>query len=424
MVLRPSLEMYNPSGVVYMGWLRPWVRKASPTAIHINPLWGLASEGVARRLAFGDWPASVQISGVAAKEGTGNMKRYGNLWESVTDFANLDLAARKAQRCKRFRDDVLDYNYDLERNLHDLQASLRDKTYMPGPYRGFVIYEPKRRLISAAPYADRVAHHALCNVIEPIFDRTFVDTCYANRVGKGTHKALARCVELARSHRYVLRADVEKYFPTIDHAILKEKIRRKIKCPDTLWLIELILDNSNEQEAPAAYFPGDDLLTPAERRRGLPIGNLTSQLWANVFLNDMDHLVPGRYGGRRYLRYVDDIALFSDSAEELEKAREALDTELRAIRLRLHPAKTEIAETKRGVNWLGFRILPDRIRVRQENLKRARRRLRQMQADYREGLIERGKISQSIRSWVAHLKHGDTARLRKRIFSSLVFSRN
>ena len=350
------------------------------------------------------------------------MKRHGNLWPQITNFGNLVSAARKAQLCKRFREDVLRFNYDLERNLHTIRAELVEKTYQPGEYKRFVIYEPKRRLISAAPYRDRVVHHALCNIIEPIFDRTFIGSCYANRRGKGTHKALGHLVGLARRFRYVLRADVEKYFPTIDHAILKEKIRRKIKCADTLWLIERILDNSNEQEAPLQWFPGDDLFAPGERRRGLPIGNLTGQLWANVCLSDLDHEMAARYGERRYVRYVDDIALVSDDRRELVEAKGLMSEILESSRQRLHPAKTQIQETKEGVGFLGFRVFPDRIRVRQENLKRARRRLRGMQSDYRDGLISQQKVTQSIQSWIAHLSHGDTWRLRERIFGSLVFT--
>jgi retron-type reverse transcriptase len=318
---------------------------------------------------------------------------------------------------------VLAFHYDQERNLHALRAELRAKTYRPGGYYSFVICEPKRRLISAAPYRDRVVHHALCNVIEPIFNRGFIHGCYANRLGKGTHKALGHFVRLARRFQYCLRADVEKYFPTVDHAILKETIRRRIKCQDTLWLIDAILDNSNEQEAPMQWFPGDDLVSPAERRRGLPIGNLTSQLWANVYLDDMDQAMAKRFGGRRLLRYVDDMALFSDSAQELEEARAMMAGELERVRQRLHPAKTQIVATRQGVHFLGFLILPDRIRVRQENLRRARRRLRWMQEEYREGRMGRDEVSQSVRSWIAHLEFGDTWKLREQVFSQLAFAR-
>jgi retron-type reverse transcriptase len=352
------------------------------------------------------------------------MKRHGGLFAKVAAFETLLTAARRAQSCKRFRDDVLAFNYDLESNLHRLMSELREKTYRPGAYKTFLIYEPKRRFISAAPYRDRIVHHTLCAVIEPLFDKTFLDSCYANRLGGGTHKALDHFVQQARRHRFCLRADVEKYFPSMDHLVLKEKFRRKIKCPETLWLMDLILDNSNEQEPTLHYFAGDTLLTPLERRRGLPIGNLTSQFYANVYLSDLDHVLAARYGGRRYLRYVDDIALFSDDAEELAEARDNLNELLESARLRLHPIKTQITETRAGVNFLGFRVFPDHIRLRQENLRRARRRMRQLQSDYRNGVVSLDNVKQSLQGWNAHAAYGDTWRLRERVFSSLVFSRS
>lgn len=210
------------------------------------------------------------------------MKRYGNLWHQIIDWSNLLLAARKAQKGKRFRDNVLAFNYNLEPELFKLQSELKEQTYRPGAYRSFRIYDPKPRLISAAPYRDRVVHHALCNIIVPLIEKSFIHDTYANRVGYGTHRALARFIQFARSSRYVLQCDIRKYFPSIDHEILKQIIRRKIKCQDTLWLIELIIDSSNPQEPVVEYFPGDDLLTPLLRRHGLPIGNLTSQFFREL----------------------------------------------------------------------------------------------------------------------------------------------
>lgn len=205
------------------------------------------------------------------------MKRFGNLWDSVIEEANLLRAARQASRGKRFRDNVLAFNARLGDNLVRLRRELKGRTYRPGKYRTFEIFEPKRRIISAAPFRDRVIHHAVCNVIQPIFERTFINDTYANRKGYGTHRALRRFISLARSHRYILKCDVEKYFPSIDHQILKSIIRKKIKCEPTLWLLETIIDGSNAQEERNLYFDGDNLFAPFERRRGLPIGNLTSQ---------------------------------------------------------------------------------------------------------------------------------------------------
>lgn len=349
------------------------------------------------------------------------MKRYGNLWPQVIDFENLLLAARKAQRGKRFRDNVLAFNDRLEQELLNLHQALKDKTYQPGQYKTFQVYSPKPRLISAAPYRDRVVHHALCNIIQPIFERSFIFDSYANRLGFGTHRALRRFTHFARSSRYILQCDIRKYFPSIDHAVLKALLRRKIKCPDTLWLIDTIIDNSNPQEPALEYFPGDDLLTPLESRRGLPIGNLTSQFFANIYLNGFDHFVKETLKVKKYLRYVDDFALFSDDDDYLAESRTAIEEHLVTLRLKIHPIKSQLFRTIQGANFVGFRVLPNRIRVRNDNLRRARRRFRHLQTAYAANDISFERLSQSVQSWAAHLKHGDTHRLRADIFEQLVF---
>ncbi|BAB76713.1 hypothetical protein DSM107007_27060 [Nostoc sp. PCC 7120 = FACHB-418] len=276
-------------------------------------------------------------------------------------------------------------------------------------------------MISAAPYRDRVVHHALYNIIVPIFERTFISDSYANRVGFGSHRALRRFTQFSRSSHYVFQADIRKYFPSIDHKILKHLIYRKIKCPDTLWLINTIIDNSNFQEPVINYFPGDNLLAPLERRCGLPIGNLTSQFFANVYLNNFDHFVKEQLQAFKYIRYVDDFALFSDDKAFLETARVIIEEYLTSLRLKIHPIKSQLFETKHGANFVGFRILPNQIRVRSDNLRLGRKRLRQMLRDYDEGKIDAQHLTQSTQSWVAHLKHGDTWQLRQRIFSSSIF---
>ncbi|MDB9303336.1 RNA-directed DNA polymerase [Nodularia spumigena CS-591/12] len=351
------------------------------------------------------------------------MKRYGNLYPEIIKFENILLASRQAQKGKRFRDNVLEFNYNLETELIRLQKELTDKTYQPGAYRTFHLIDPKSRLISAAPYRDRVVHHALCNIIVPIFEKTFIADSYANRLGFGTHRALRKFTNFARNSRYVLQCDIRKYFPSIDHIILKELIRRKIKCSDTLWLIDTIIDNSNEQETVIDYFPGDDLLSPVIQRKGLPIGNLTSQFFSNIYLNGFDHFVKEQLKISKYVRYVDDFALFSDERQLLADARLAIEEYLTTLRLKIHPIKSQLFETQIGATFLGFRVFADRIRVRNSNLHHARRRLKGLQTDYLQGRIEQEKVNQSIQSWFAHLEHGDTWQLRQQIFTSLAWSR-
>ena len=146
-------------------------------------------------------------------------KVYADLWPQVTDFENLYLAYRKAAKGKRGKAPVASFEFNLEAELCRLQDELIADTYRPGPYHSFYIRDPKHRLISAAPFRDRVVHHALCNVIEPIFERTFIGDSYANRAGKGTHRALDRAQEFARRYHYVLQCDIEQFFPSVDNAI-------------------------------------------------------------------------------------------------------------------------------------------------------------------------------------------------------------
>lgn len=357
------------------------------------------------------------------------MKRYGDLWSQVICFENLLLAARKAQKGKRFRANVLAFNDKLEQNLQNLHTELRTKTYQPGGYRAFQILDPKPRLISAAPYRDRVVHHALCNIIFPIFDRTLIHDTYANRPSFGTHRALQRFTQFARSHRYILQCDIRRYFPTIDHAILKAILRRKLKCPDTLWLVDIIIDRSNPQEPVVQHFPGDDLLTPVDRRHGLPIGNLTSQFFANLYLNGFDHFVKEQLKAACYLRYVDDFALFSDDRGFLTESRQAIEDYLATLRLKIHAVKSQLFETRIGANFVGFRVLPIGeapkeicIRVRNDSLRRARHRYRRLQKRYAHRQVSLQRLTQSIQSWGSHLSHGDTWRLRQAIFNNLTFT--
>lgn len=357
------------------------------------------------------------------------MKRYGNLWPQITDFENLWQAARQAQQGKHFRENVLTFNHELEQNLLQLQSELQTKTYQPGDYHTFEISDPKPRLISAAPYRDRVVHHALCNIIVPLIERSFIDDSYANRIGRGTHRALKRAINFARSSRYVLQCDIRKYFPSIDLTILKDQVKKWIKCRDTLWLIDTIIDNSNRQPKELIYFPGDTLLTPLERRAGLPIGNLTSQFFANVYLNGLDHFIKETLHIRKYLRYVDDFLLFADDRQQLADARIAIEDYLTALRLILHPVKSQLFETQHGINFVGFRIVPVGgawprdvyVRVRNDNLQRARKRCKHLQQEYARGRLTLKALVQRLQSWEAHLMHGDTHRLRRRIFNELVF---
>ena len=277
--------------------------------------------------------------------------------------------------------------------------------------------DPKPRMVSAAPFRDRVVHHALCAVIEPILERGFVFDSYANRRGKGTHRAVARYERFRNRFAGVLRCDLYRYFPAIDHAVLKADLRRRIRCERTLWLMDSIIDGSNPQEPVHRYYPGDDPFTPFERRRGLPIGNLTSQLFSNLYLNGLDHFVKEVMQARGYLRYVDDFALFHDDPEVLTQWRGRIGAYLARRRLALHPRKTWVAATAEPATFLGYVLLPGGgRRLPEDNVRRFRNRLRGMRDRLRGGTMTREEAQTRIASWEAHARHANTRRLRRALF--------
>jgi hypothetical protein len=286
-----------------------------------------------------------------------------------------------------------------------------------------MIREPKVRRISAAPVRDRVVHHALMRVTWPIFEARLIHDSYACREGKGTHRALDRCQHYSRRYRYVLQGDVVRFFPSIDHAILRAQLARHIACRDTLWLIDRILESGEgvlRDQYEMVYFDGDDLLA-ACRPRGLPIGNLTSQSWANVYLNDLDQFVKHELRCRAYLRYCDDFLLFADSKATLWQWRQEVIDKLAALRLTLHHDRAQVFPVKAGIPWLGFRIYPTHRRLRRRNVKAFMRRFRAQREAYRAGQITAAEIQQTLQAWIAHASHGDTYRLRQSILKQVVF---
>lgn len=348
-------------------------------------------------------------------------KTYKNLWTELVSFENLLLASKKAQKGKRFKGSTALFNLNLEKELLKIQRQLKEKIYMPGKYKEFVIYEPVKRLISAAPYRDRVVHHALCNVIEPLFEKAFIYDSYANRKAKGTHKAIDRFQSYMQKYRYVLKCDIKKYFPSIDHEILYYIISKKIADKNILWLIKTIIDNSNSQEPVFDHFDGDDLLAPHARRRGLPIGNLTSQFFANIYLNGFDHFVKENRGCKAYVRYVDDFAVFGNDKKQLWEIKRKMGEYLQGLRLKLHPLKTRVFPSKNGCEFLGFYMYPNFRKVKKSNVKLFEKKLGAMQAAFRKGVISLEQIHKSIQGWIAHVEHADSYRLRERIFAKYIF---
>ena len=345
-----------------------------------------------------------------------------DLYFRITAFPTLLGAFRKASKGKRYRPEVLAFGANLEAELFQLQQELLSFVYSPGPYRQFTIREPKPRLVSAAPFRDRVVHHALIAVIAPPLERHFVRTSYANRHGYGSHRALRRFARACREHPWVLQADIRLYFPSIDHQLLLAQLERRIACLPTLWLLRAILANGASAGPAIDAFPGDNLLTPLQRPRGLPIGNLTSQFLANLHLDPIDHRLRSLPGVRAYLRYVDDLSLFADHPEPLRHSLTVLRTELHALRLRLHPSKTQIRRTATGASFVGFHLIGGRIRLRNHSLLRIRRGLRRHSRNLPQGRISAARARASALSWDAHLAHGHTLLLRRQLFAPYPFA--
>jgi RNA-directed DNA polymerase len=344
-----------------------------------------------------------------------------SLFAQIASFENLWRAFHKAARGKRARPDVATFEYHLEGWVLRLRQQLLSKTYTPAPYRRFTFADPKPRAISAAPFRDRVVHHALCNIIEPICERRFIGDSYANRQGKGIHAALDRCTYFARRYRYVLRCDIVQFFHSIDLAILRRILARTIRDDDVLWLCNQILTGGAHEltdQYSLIIYPGDDLFSAAARPRGLPIGNQTSQFWANCYLNPLDQFVKSELGCPAYLRYVDDFVLFSDDKAQLHAWKQQISTFLaNHLRLILHERESSVSPVTTGIPFLGFTIYPTHRALRRRNGVAFARRLHTLSIAAKGGRLDFPTFTSRVRGWIAHAGHGDTWGLRRVLLS-------
>ena len=315
----------------------------------------------------------------------------------------------------RIQDKAVDiYECALEANevnlleaLNLLSYQLQTKKYTLSPYNTFEVYEPKRRVVMSNSYKDKVVQHSLCdNVLEPILTRSFITDNYASQVGKGTHYGLDRLRDfLRRFYRkngidgWILKADISKYFYSIRHDVLKSLIRKKIRDPDVLWLVEMIIDST-------------------EGNVGIPIGNQSSQLFALLYLNNLDHFVKEKLGIKYYGRYMDDFFLIHEDKAYLQYCRAEIEKHVAALGLSLNN-KTNIYPLRNGIDFLGFHTYLTETgavirKVRRRSKNNMKRKLKKMR-----GLVERGKITtatveQSYKSWRGHASKGNCYHLIRR----------
>jgi len=325
-----------------------------------------------------------------------------DLFARFSSLHNLLVAARTTAAGKRYRRSAAAFLLRAEAECLQLADELWTGRWRPGPYRVFRITDPKERTICAAPFRDRVVHQALVQLLEARFERGFVFDSYSCRVGKGTHAALQRVAGWAHEYPWVLKLDVAKYFPSVDHEIALALVKKRVHCERTVAVLARILASWTSDEAPRTWFPGDGLFDPWSRARGLPIGNLTSQFLANVVLDVVDHRVKDGLGVRAYARYCDDLVVFGRSPGELREIRAVIVAELARLRLRPHPRKTLIAPTRVGVRWVGFVVHPDRVALADGQVARVRRRFRA----FARGTMAVETVRASMAAWAGHGAHG------------------
>ena len=336
------------------------------------------------------------------------MRPARGVFHRMTTFESLWNAARAARRGKRRARGTALFEHRLEYELLALQAQLREGTFAFGPYREFRVHEPAPRLIRAAPYRDRVVHHALVAQLEPLLERHMLPCSFACRVGYGSHKALDMLQQHLRGGQWVLKVDVSKYFYSINHDLLKASVFRHVACPRTRELIAALLTTYSAHDEYYFPQPNDDLFDVL-RRRGVPIGNLTSQLFANWYLQPVDDFIKRQLGWRRYVRYMDDLVFVGPSKAAMTELQTQVCTALRALRLTPHPTKTQISPATNGVRFLGFRVYAHHRRLLRGNIRRFNARMRRYRWAVERGEMTFDAVRLSLRSWLGYadpLQHG------------------
>jgi RNA-directed DNA polymerase len=340
------------------------------------------------------------------------MKRRGHLFETLCDYEHLCRAFLRAFRGSGKTAEACRFCFHLETELLLLRKEIEDGTYEPSPYRYFKIHDPKERVISVARFRDRVVHHALVGVLEPLFEPAFIHDSYATRKGKGSHKAVNRAQTFLKRYPFYLKMDVDRYFDHIDHRILLGLIGRKVKDENFMQVLERIVRNS-------------DISRGLMEGTGLPIGNLTSQFFANVYLNALDRHLKDHLGEKAYIRYMDDMVVFSDSRDHLKETLKEIERYLADnLRLRLKEKATVINTRLHGLAFLGYRIFPNLIRMKRENLKRIKQRMAERLNAYHEGDISEEKLAMSVRSWFEFVGFADSLALRKSFLAPLAALRS
>ncbi|MBI3888455.1 group II intron reverse transcriptase domain-containing protein [Candidatus Nomurabacteria bacterium] len=328
---------------------------------------------------------------------------HKDLFNKIVQPEALFLAWKEFKHGKGSKIDVLMFESELESNIFKLSRDLKNKSYKHGEYEGFYISDPKLRHIHKATVRDRVLHHAIFNILNPIFEPTFISNSFSCRIGKGTHKGIETLRGMLRKESrnntktcYVLKCDVRKFFDSIDHDILLAILNKKIKDPNIIWLLENIIESYTSSAS--------DLLG----RKGVPIGNLTSQIFANIYMNEFDQFIKHKLKVRYYARYTDDFVIVSRDRDYLLHILDSVNIFLRdSLFLHLHPEKVEILSYIKGIDFLGNIIFSTHTLIRKRTKKRIIRKFEDKIEAYRRGEVGKDKIKATLASYLGVLSHTD-----------------
>jgi len=357
--------------------------------------------------------------GIALVSKTLIMKTYKNLYLKIISLKNLYLAYKKARKGKTKKYYVKEFETNLWYNLIILHKALLFQSYKPKPLQTFIIKDPKTRKISKSAFEDRVVHHALCNIIEPIFEKVFIFDSYANRKGKGTLVAMQRLDKFKRRvskngklggwfdnnqvKGFVFKADIEHYFEEVNHQTLLNILKKKINCRKTIWLVKKILDNYS-----------------SNHKTGMPLGNLTSQFFANVYLNELDYFIKHQLKAKYYLRYVDDFLILHPCKNQLIKWKLAINNFLISnLKINLHPDKSKVTSLTKPISFVGFRIFYHHKLLKKFNRVNINKRLNRFHFLFSRNMLDYDTIYQSLQGSFAYITHANTYRFKKKLSTQI-----
>jgi RNA-directed DNA polymerase len=323
------------------------------------------------------------------------MKRANQLIERIADPDNLRLACWKAAKGKRYNKQVLAYQEDLDKNLLLLRNQILSGEIDVGNYHYFKIYDPKERNICASAFKEQVLHHALMNICHEYFERKQIFDSYACRKGKGTYAALERAKKFTKRFTYYLKLDVKKYFASIDHQVLNTQLSRMFRETDLGLLLSKIIDSYEDSE-----------------NRGLPIGNLGSQYFANHFLSGLDHYIKEKLRIKGYLRYMDDMILWHDDKLLLKQVHEEVNYYLKEqLSLDLKPG--QLNKSEKGLPFLGYIVFPYNVKLARRSKRRFIKKMKEIEAFYQAGIWDETECQRKGLSLLAFTTHANAKNWRR-----------